>query len=204
MKYAQKEVKNRWRTSGLTLVELLLGLAILSLVATTTAGMISAVAYGTDGDRDLRALVARNKMLGARINAAVRGGRMLLDVGEDANGSWAVVWHRDLDGNGEPSLLEIRRLDYDAAARTLSSFTAPEGAADVLYAATDDFATITTNLMGSPEFLAERWADDAEAFDLSHELGDPQLSSTLSYRLSLTESGLTDVTIGTVWLRNRP
>lgn len=192
----------RFRGRGLTLVELLIALAILSLIATTIGGMLSAVAYGTDNDRDIRQLVARNKMVTTRINAALRGGRMVLETGSDSAGDWAVVWHRDLDGNDEPSLLEIRRLDFDANANTLSSYTAPDGTVDVLYDKADDFATITTNLMGTASFPAELWANDAQALTIALDQPEDQLAQTFSYRLSLTAGGLTDVSIGTVKLRN--
>ena len=190
------------RRRGLTLVELLIALAILSLIATTIGGMLSAVAYGTDTDRDIRQLVARNQMVSTRLNAALRGGRMVLATGSDSAGDWAVLWHRDLDGNGEPSLLEIRRLDYDANAQTLSSYTAPDGATDVLYTTGDDFATITTNLMGTADFPAELWAPSAQGFEITLDQSDPQLAEVFSYRLSLGAAGLTDVTVGTVRLRN--
>ncbi|MEL7087307.1 MAG: prepilin-type N-terminal cleavage/methylation domain-containing protein [Planctomycetota bacterium] len=201
---AAAAVPGRPRRRGLTLVELLIALAILALVAATIGGMLSAVAYGTDTDRDIRQLVARNKMVSTRLNAALRGGRMVLETGSDSAGDWLVMWHRDLDGNGQPSLLEIRRLDFDATAQTLTSYTAPGTATDVLYTTADDFATITTNLMGTAAFPAELWAKDAEAFSITPGHADPQLARTLSYRLSLTAGGLTDVSIGTVKLRNEP
>ncbi|MEM7625282.1 MAG: prepilin-type N-terminal cleavage/methylation domain-containing protein [Planctomycetota bacterium] len=196
--------QKRLRTKAFTLMELLIAMAILSLIAVTIGGMLSAVAYGTNTDRDIRQLVGRNKMVSARLSAAVRGGRMVLAAGSDSAGDWVVLWHRDLDGDDQPSLLEIRRLDFDAAAKTLSSYTAPDGTTDVVYTTTDDFATITTNLMGTADFPAELWAPDVEGFAVTLDQVDPQLARKFSYRVSLTAGGATDVTIGTVKLRNGP
>lgn len=190
------------RCRGLTLVELIISLGIMALIGATIAGMLSAVAYGTDQDSDVRQLVARNKMVSLRINAAVRGSQKILEAGETADLTWVVLWGRDLDENEAPSLNEIRLLEYDAATRTLSSYSAPDGAADVLYELTDDFDAITDALRGTNDFPEERWANDAEGFTISLDEIDPQAAKMLSYRLSLTAGNLTDVAIGTAKLRN--
>jgi len=190
------------RCRGLTLVELTMALGIMALIGATIAGMLSAVAYGTDEDSDVRKLVARSKMVSMRINAAVRGSQKILDAGETADVSWAVLWGRDLDGNGAPNLLEIRLLEYDASAKTLSSYAAPEAAADVLYQLTDDFDAITDALRGTADFPETRWANDADGFSVTLDELDPQSAKVLSYRLSLTAGNLTDVSVGTAKLRN--
>lgn len=190
------------RRRGLTLVELMLALSIMALIGATVAGMLSAVAYGTDEDGDVRKLVARNKMVSMRINAAVRGSQRVLEAGQTADLTWVVLWGRDLDENDAPSLLEIRLLEYDAATRTLSSYAAPDGTTDVLYELSDDFDAITDALRGTADFPETRWANDAEAFDVTLDETDPQAAKMLSYRLSLTAGSLTDIAIGTAKLRN--
>lgn len=187
---------------GLTLIELIMALGIMTLIGATIAGMLSAVAYGTDEDSDVRKLVARKKTVSMRINAAVRGSQRVLDAGQTADQTWLVLWGRDLDGNDAPSLLEIRLLEYDAAARTLSSYAAPDGTADVAYTLVDDFDTITDTLRGTADFPETRWVNDAEAFDVTLDDVDPQSAKLVSYRLSLTAGNLTDTAIGTAKLRN--
>jgi prepilin-type N-terminal cleavage/methylation domain-containing protein len=204
MKFVGFRQDHARRCRGLTLVELMMALSITAMVAVAIGGMLSAVAYGTDADRDVRALVARGKMVSLRANAALRGSRMVLAAGQDTDGTWAVLWQRDLDGNGEPSLLEIRRLDYDASAETLDSYTAPAAAADVLYSTGSDFEAITEALMGTAAFPAERWANDVADFDLALEFVNPRLSRTLSYRIDLTSGPHTETSVGTVLLRNQP
>ncbi len=190
------------RCGGLTLIELMMALGIMALIGATIGGMLSAVAYGTDEESDVRQLVARNKMVSMRINAAVRGSQKVLDAGQTTDHTWAVLWGRDLDENGEPSLLEIRLLEYDAAAQTLSSYTAPDGTTDVLYELTDDFDAITDALRGTTDFPETRWANDAVGFGVSLDELDPQAARMLSYRLSLTAGNLTNESVGTVKLRN--
>ncbi|MEM1109691.1 MAG: hypothetical protein AAGH99_13480 [Planctomycetota bacterium] len=187
---------------GLTLIELIMALGIMTLIGATIAGMLSAVAYGTDEDSDVRKLVARKKTVSMRINAAVRGSQRVLDAGQTADQTWLVLWGRDLDGNDAPSLLEIRLLEYDTAARTLSSYAAPDGTADVAYTLADDFDTITDTLRGTADFPETRWVNDAEAFDVTLDDADPQSAKLVSYRLSLIAGNLTDTAIGTAKLRN--
>ncbi|MEM9418110.1 MAG: prepilin-type N-terminal cleavage/methylation domain-containing protein [Planctomycetota bacterium] len=187
---------------GLTLVELLMALGIMGLISAAVAGMLSAVAYGTDADSDVRELVARNKMVTTRINAAVRGSQKVLDAGQGADFTWLVLWDRDLDANGEPSLLEIRLLEYEVATRTLSSYSAPDGTTDVLYELTDDFDAITDALRSTADFPAETWANAADGFEVTLDESDPQAARMVSYRLTLTAGNLSDIAIGTVKLRN--
>ncbi|MEM9914825.1 MAG: hypothetical protein AAF911_07690 [Planctomycetota bacterium] len=190
------------RGRGLTLIEMIMALGIMALIGATIAGMLSAMAYGTDEDSDVRKLVARSKMVSMRINAAVRGSQRVLEAGETADLTWVVLWGRDLDENDAPSLLEIRLLEYDAAAGTLSSYTAPDGTADVLYTLADDFDAITDALRGTADFPETRWANDAQGFTVTLDETDPQSARLVSYRLSLTAGNLTDTTIGTATLRN--
>lgn len=175
-----------------------MALAIVALIGTAIAGMMTAVAYGTDSDKDVRALVARNMMLTSRVNAAIRGSRMVLDADAD----WAVLWTRDLDGNDEPSLLEIRRLEYNATTDTFSSYAAPDGTTDVAYSRSDDFLVITDALMGGATFPESRWADQVEAVSFSYSNADTQLARLMSYRITLGSAAMSDVVIGTVLLRN--
>lgn len=175
-----------------------MALAIVALIGTAIAGMLSAVAYGTDSDKDVRALVARNMMVTHRVNAAIRSSRMVLDADDD----WAVLWTRDLDGNDEPSLLEIRRLEYNADAKTFSSYAAPDGTTDVLYSTGDDFLTVTDALMGEAEFPESRWANQVEAVAFSYSNADTQLARLMSYRITLGSDAMNDQVIGTVLLRN--
>ncbi|WP_184675879.1 type II secretion system protein [Algisphaera agarilytica] len=185
---------------GLTLVELMMALGVMGLISAAIAGMLSAVAYGTSADSDVRKLVARGKMVSMRLDAALRGSRMVLDAGSD----WVALWERDLDENGEPSLLEVRLIEFDAATESLSSYTAPDGTTDVLYSTSSDFDAITHTLRGTADFPETRWGNDATAFEFTLDQTDPQAARLASYRLSLNAGNLTEVVIGTTLLRTNP
>ncbi|MEM8739606.1 MAG: prepilin-type N-terminal cleavage/methylation domain-containing protein [Planctomycetota bacterium] len=190
------------RCAGLTLVELLLSLAITATIAASVAGMLSALAYGTDAGRDVRALVARQKMVTARFEAAVRGSRMVLATGDTASGAWLVLWTRDLDEDGLPSLQEIRLLEHDAASETLSSFVAAEGATDAEYGLGDDFDAITHGLKATEDFPATRWGNGVTELGLTLDRNTAQDARRVSYRLSFSAGRVTEVAVGTARLSN--
>ena len=195
-------VRNRRR--GLTLVELMIGLAILATISAAAGGMLTAVAHGSSDDQEIRSLIARGKTVSLRMNAAVRGSRMVLDAGRDEAGSYAVLWSRDLDGNGEPSRHEIRRLQFDRTRAVLESYAAVDGSADIELSTGADFGSETLAWMGDGSLAAERWASGVSAFDLALEYGNPQLSRTLSYRITLSQNSHDEINVGTVLLRNQP
>ena len=184
--------------AGLSLIELLLALAATAVIGAAIASMLAATSYGTSSSRDMRALVARGKVINARIGAAIRGSRLILDEGDD----FVILWTRDLDENDAPSLLEIRCIDRDAATDELSSYEAPTGTTDVPYNLTDDFKTITDALMGGPTFPAELWAKDVTAWTIDLNDADPQQATLVSYQLTLVTGDMSDTAINVVHLRN--
>ena len=183
---------------GLTLVELLLAVMITAMIGATVAAMLTAVSYGTDSSKDMRSLVARNKALSARISATLRGSTMVLDQGD----GFIVLWVSDDDDDDAPSLLEIRRLDYDPAADALSSYTAPDGTTDVYYDLNDDFEAITDALMGTADFPQTLWGAGVGSWTLALDNADPQAATLVSYQVSLAAGDLSDTAIAAVGLRN--
>lgn len=190
--------------AGLTLIELLMALAIMAMIGLTISSMLSAVAYGTSSDHDVRQLAARGRTATLRLNAALRGCVMVLDAGP----SWLLLWQRDTDGNAQPSLEELRLLTYDATTQTFGSYRSGTAMPNQPYDMDSDFDAVAA---GFPALAAtlqpnvvvvERWAVgvDAVAFTLDHAA--PQSARRVAYRLSLAAGGLSDTQIGSVLLRN--
>lgn len=183
---------------GLTLVELLMALAGTAVIGVAVASMMTATTYGTESSKDMRSLVARIKVVNARVGAAIRGSRLVLAEGND----FVVLWTRDLDENDAPSLLEIRRIDFDSGTGRLNAYQAPTGTTDVPYNLSDDFEAITDVLMGTASFPAELWARDATAWAIELNHVDPQQSTLISYQLTLQTGDMSDTAINVVHLRN--
>ncbi len=188
---------------GMTLIELLLAMMITAMVGAAIAGMLAAVSYGTDSSKDIRSLVARNKALSARVSAAIRGSKMVLDQGDN----YLVLWMNDDDDNGVPSLLELRRINFDPGTGELSSYTAPDDAADVSYALDDDFVVITDALMGddlagTASFPKELWAKRVNSWTLALDNPDPQSARLVSYLIELSAGDMSDTALAAVGMRN--
>ncbi|MFW6060011.1 MAG: PulJ/GspJ family protein [Phycisphaeraceae bacterium] len=186
------------RRRGLTLVEMVLALAITGLVGAAIAAMLSAVAYGSDSSRDMRNAAVQSKALSARLGAAVRGSRLVLDQGED----FLVLWTTDADENGAPSLQEIQRLEHNGDDDALVSYRADDSAPDAPYELDDDFGALTRMLKGSDYFPASVWGRDVTAWALTLDDNDPQAAALVSFRLTLAIGELEHTAIGAAALRN--
>ena len=185
---------------GLTLPELLLAIAGTAIIGAAVATMLTGVAYGSSTSHDLRTLVTRHKVLGARLVAAVRESRQVLAADADT----LVLWVSDADGDDKPSLLELRRVEFDTVGQTLSSYRAPTGTTDVVYEPTDDFMAITDALLGGVSLPQTLWGQAVAG--LAIELDEPVTTDAQLVTLTLTLSagGLTDRSVHVARLRNTP
>ncbi len=190
---------NQPRATGLTAVELLMALAITSLIGLAIASMLTAVSYGTDTSRDIRSLVVKNKTLSARITAAVRQSAQVLD----ADDGYVVLWTDDINESGAPDLLELRRIELDAATDELTDYTPDPSATDVAYdLASDDFDAVTNGLITSGDLLGELWATEVTDWLVDPDDAVVQDAELLSFQLTLTAGGLTDTSVNAVSLRD--
>ena len=183
---------------GLTLVEMLIALTITGIIGAAIASMLSAVAYGTSSSRDIRSLVVKNKTLGARITAAVRGSIQLLDAAD----GYVVLWTKDINSSGVPDLLELQRIELDSATGKLTSYTPDPSATDVAYLMTDDFDTISTSLIGTGELVGELWASGVGQWTVTLDNADPLAAGLISFRLTLDAGVLSDTSVNAVSLRD--
>lgn len=193
------------RRAGLTLVELIISLAIMALIGTTVAAMLSAVAYGTDSGREVRSLIARSKMTTARIDAAIRESRAVLGTSDGV----LVLWMRDEDEDEIADPDELRRLEFDTTAETLTSYTAAAMTAEEEDAG-DGTAFIEALTLGMefwPEAAADQlvtatWAGGVTAWTVTPDATDLEDVRLVSYRLTLRAAGDTPTVIGVAALRN--
>ena len=193
------------RRAGLTLVELIIALAIMALIGLTVSAMLSAVAYGTDSGRDVRASIARGKMTTARIDAAIRESRAVLAASEGV----LVLWMRDEDGDEIADADEVRRLEHDASAATLTSYRstpfteAQEDAGDDA----ECLKTLTLGIQQWPAAAADRlvtvrWASGVGTWQATLDAPAPAAARLVSYRLGLSAAEDAPVLIGVAALRN--
>jgi len=188
--------------SGLTLVELLMALAITGLIGAALAAMLFAVAQGTSSRNDLRVMVVKEKVIEARLDAAVRASKKILAAGSN----YVVLWMADGNNDSQVNVTELRRIEWNATAGTLSSYKSnltPGAPSDTGYVLSSDFNSVTTTLKGTASFPSETWATQITAwtFTLSNN-SNPQQATLVSYRGTLQAQTLTTSLIGAVALRN--
>jgi hypothetical protein len=198
----------------MTLVELLLGLAITALIGLGIMTVLFAVTRGTATQNDARGLVVKEKVVGGRVGAALRGSKMVLASGTD----YVILWSADMRDPGPPSLSQLRRLERDSSGRLWSyaaSFPADWtqdqiDAADTEYPFDSDFNAVTTALktqmFGTQSaFPGALWGTAISAFSVTPNKANPQAATMMSYRVTiLPGSGSTqsDVATGAAALRN--
>ena len=189
---------------GLTLVEMLLALAGTAFVGAAMSAMLFSVTRGTQDRTDVRKFVVKQKMISHRVTAAVREAAMILECEDDL----LVLWINDDDGNGQPSLGEVRRITRNSISGDLSSYTAPDSLAEVdnvvFDLATTDFKATTLAYEGDANFPQTVWATNLSTWQASANDPDPQVANLASFRMTLEVSpgGLQNTAISAVSIRN--
>jgi prepilin-type N-terminal cleavage/methylation domain-containing protein len=191
---------------AMTLVELLMALSITGLVGVAVATMMAGVSYGTTSKKELGAVVVKLKAVTGRLDAALRSGAMILEVGTN----YLVVWNGDANGDEAANISEIRLIERDAATGRLTSYSANFGsmteaqieAVDTGYALNSNFRTVTTSLKSGQYFPGTRWADEVTAWSVTPDQADEQAARVASYRITITSGTVSETEIGAAALRN--
>jgi hypothetical protein len=139
---------------GLTLVELLVSIAVTTLVAASVAATVSAVGVGLQGQDDAAQEVARLARAQARLSDHLFRARMILSQSETVVTLW--VPSEEFDGSATNATEydtihrdELRWYVIDRDARTVS-MQRPAGAADrTEHALSADWAALRTSLAAS-------------------------------------------------------
>lgn len=184
----------------------MLAASITALVAAGIASLFFAVSYGTSSRNDMRALVPRQRTISARLDASVRSSKMVLAVGSN----FIVLWMADTRSNSAPNLSELRRIEFDASSKSVTSYkvTWPAGwsqamidAADTQYALSDDFGAVTAALKGNTYFLPETWSRSVSAWSVSANKSSVQSATMLSYQITTVSGQTTNTLVGAAALR---
>lgn len=193
--------------AGITLVELLLALAGTAFVALAIAMMMLAVTYGTDSSKDMRFVLVKDTVITARVGAALRGSKMILEAGD----GYVILWMHDGRNNGFPNLSEIRLIERDAASNELVSHQAEFSsslteeqleAADTQYDLTDNFRTLTNALKATAAFPGDSWAVGVTSLTFSLNHATTQSATAAEFQVGYTANGQAQRTINVAALRN--
>jgi prepilin-type N-terminal cleavage/methylation domain-containing protein len=108
---------------GLTLVELVIGIAITGIVASVLAILINSTAAGTNSQQDGRRALVKLESMKAQLEDQFTNARAILATGTN----YIVYWTGDLSGavtpaNGAVNLSELRLLEVDTTTGNLNLY----------------------------------------------------------------------------------
>ncbi len=182
-------------SSALTIVELILSLALLSILGACLAGIMSSASFGLYRQTDIRNAVVSQDSAIRRVGAAVRSSQMVLAQGSN----YVVLWLADPNNRTDPYLSTLCRIESNTVVGVLYQFKAPAnlGASDTQYPlATTDFATTTANLRGTMNFPATVWCSGVTAFSTTLDANSATLADMVSYTLTVKKNDVTESAVG--------
>jgi Prokaryotic N-terminal methylation motif len=172
----------RARRRGLTLVELLIGLAITAITCAIMALLINATAVGTNTQNDGRRSLVRLQMVKAALEDELSNCRSILTSGSN----YLVYWIGDQPGavtlpNNAVNLSELRLLEIDSSGNlNLWYCKFPAGttnaailAYDQTCAATTDFYALAVSLKGTTNWTSTTLATGATSMTTSLDSASP-------------------------------
>lgn len=186
---------------GLTLVELLLGLAITGVIGAAVTTMLFSTYHGSTSREELRTLLVRGEIGAMRLRMSLRSSTRVLARGD----GYLVLWMGDTRANDAPDLSELRRIELDSDTGELLSYKAPADlpeAQDAEYdLATTDFGAVTNSLKGSASFPGQVWAADVTAWTTKLDAGDPQECGFVGYAITMTLNDVAQTIVSGAALR---
>jgi Tfp pilus assembly protein PilV len=185
---------------GFTLVELLLATVGVSLVAVGISSMLMVVAYGSSSSRDMRSLVVKQKSTSARINAAIRGAKQVLETGivpdsGSESDNYIVLWMDD-DEDSKITLNEIKLINFSQ--QKIYSHTATDTTPVEDVTSYYDLITDTQ----AEHFTDELWATGINSLSITLDNDTLLQTKLVNFQMDFAVGILSDTTIGTAALRN--
>jgi type II secretory pathway pseudopilin PulG len=185
----------------MTLLELLLALAGTALIGAAIVGMLTAVTYGAQREKQLQAIVAQRQAVVHRIDAAVRSAKEVRDVAADT----IVLWAADTNGDGKASTDELTVIRHNAEDNTLTAYYGQADQSTLLSDLVIVGSLIDTlaDMLTGPEFTAERWAEHCTDWSVSLDADNPTDAHLVSHRLTLERGEMQEIAISAAHLREK-
>ena len=185
------------------MAELVLALAITSLIAAAVTTMLFSTSYGAAAGAETRSLVVAGESILRRLAATIAPAAEVLAAGDD----YLVLWMAEKSANGAPNLSELVRIERDPDTDELYCYRAPADLApeaDTTYSLeSTDFNAVTAALKGSESFPGALWGTDVTDWTTALNDADPRQATFVGYRVTLTLEGESETFIGGTALMNR-
>ena len=187
------------RSDGFTLAELVLALSITTLMGACITSMLYSFSYGSTVQSDNREAMVASELVKMRMSEAVQRSTKVLAQGTN----YLVLWTAD-DGDGIPQLSELRRIEYDATAMTLTSYQPPlNPAPNTAYnLTTTNFDTVTSALKGTTQMPGQLWGN-ISSFATILDNATVQSAKFVARAVTVkSDHGGTEMVVGGAALRN--
>jgi type II secretory pathway pseudopilin PulG len=187
------------RAGGLTLVELMLAVAITAIIGLGVASMLFAFTYGSSVQADDREAMVAAELVKIRMSETVQRSCKVLAKGSN----YLVLWVTDANGNNQPELSELRRIEYDSTAKTLTSYKPPSTLSpDTTYnLATTDFNAVTSALKGTSSLPGQLWSS-ISSFAIVLDNVTVQAAKFVGWQITVTSRASSENAVGGAMLRN--
>lgn len=185
---------------GFVMVELLLSIAVVTVVVTGAIMMLFSTISATRAEHDTRQSMVRRQVIVTRMGATLRGSSMLLGEG----GNHFVLWTGDSDDSGQPNLSELLRIEWVEDEQMVRAYEADAGLPpnlDTEYEFTDNFSSITDAIAGSASFPGRTELRDVTSFELN--LDEADIQSARVVELEITVQSLSGIDTSIIVARLR-
>jgi prepilin-type N-terminal cleavage/methylation domain-containing protein len=187
------------RSRGLTLIELVIGLAVTAIVSAVLALLINATAVGTNSTQDGRRSLVKMQGMKAQLEDTIMNARCVLAAGPN----YIVLWTGDIDGAPTPvnlavNLSELRLLEVDTATGNLNVYSVqwPANftsgsivAADTTYSASTTWYSACTAAKTGGYFAPTTIATNATGMTVSLDSATVTEGRLVSLVISFTDAG---------------
>ena len=189
--------------AGMTLVELLVGLGIASMVLAAVAAMLLAASSGTANASDRRGFSVCCAATMARLGLAIRSSQLVLAKGDN----YLILWMAETTRQNErPNISEIQRIEWDPDSGELVCWKARDDLTEAEDAsfnlAASNYLTLTDLMKGGGFLTSRLWATDVTAWSTVLDTADPRQAAFVGYRLTMATDGASKTAIGGAALRN--
>ncbi len=152
---AANRIRRKRAPFGVTLIELLLAIAITSMIALGVASMMTAVSSVAETDREARSALLRSLAVREAMRAYIEESLCVLEISDDNH--TVVVWLEDDLSPGLANLSELRLIRFDPATNSILSerVTLPEGWHPAVRQGADVVVTSAMDLPGMFEGFAD-------------------------------------------------
>ena len=190
----------------MTLVELLLALAITTVIGLAISAMLFAVSRTTSTQNDMRSFIIKQKTVESRITAAIRSSKTVLAVGTN----YLVLWTADTTADDQPNMSEMRRIEWTTNQKTLITYrpvfptgwtTTNIAAVDSSYDLASDFNSVSNTLKSNTYFQSETWASNVSNAAFAVNLPTVQQARLVSFQTTFESNDLDSTLIGAAALR---